>query len=164
MVEWIRTHEVMKPSQACIEFIKEWEKLRLVAYQDGGGVWTIGWGHTEYVEPGDTCTEQEADEFLRQDVQEAAGAIDDYVDVELTQPQYDALVSWAFNVGRNAVKNSTMVRMLNQGRSAKDVAPQFDRWNKDNGKVVAGLTRRRASEREMFESPEDYIEQARRLV
>lgn len=150
MVEWIRTHEVMKPSQACIEFIKEWEKLRLVAYQDGGGVWTIGWGHTEYVEPGDTCTEQEAEEFLRQDVQEAAGAIDDFVDVEMTQPMYDALVSWAYNCGREAVKNSTLVRLLNAGHSKEVVAAQLPRWNKDNGKVVPGLTRRREAERVLF--------------
>lgn len=150
MVEWIRTHEVMKPSQACIEFIKEWEKLRLVAYLDGGGVWTIGYGHTDYVEPGDTCTEQEAEEFLRQDVQEAAGAIDDFVDVELTQPMYDALVSWAYNCGREAVKNSTLVRLLNAGHSKEVVAAQLPRWNKDNGKVVPGLTRRREAERVLF--------------
>ena len=150
MVEWIRTHEVMKPSQACIEFIKEWEKLRLIAYQDGGGVWTIGWGHTEYVEPGDTCTEQEAKEFLRQDVQEAAGAIDDFVDVEMTQPMYDALVSWAYNCGREAVKNSTLVRLLNAGHSKEVVAAQLPRWNKDNGKVVPGLTRRQKAERVLF--------------
>ena len=150
MVEWIRTHEVMKPSQACIEFIKEWEKLRLIAYQDGGGVWTIGWGHTEYVEPGDTCTEQEAKEFLRQDVQEAAGAIDDFVDVEMTQPMYDALVSWAYNCDREAVKNSTLVRLLNAGHSKEVVAAQLPRWNKDNGKVVPGLTRRQKAERVLF--------------
>ena len=150
MVEWIRTHEVMKPSQACIEFIKEWEKLRLVAYLDGGGVWTIGYGHTDYVEPGDTCTEQEAEEFLRQDVQEAAGAIDDFVDVEMTQPMYDALVSWAYNCGREAVKNSTLVRLLNAGHSKEVVAAQLPRWNKDNGKVVPGLTRRREAERVLF--------------
>lgn len=150
MAEWIRTHEVMKPSQACIEFIKEWEKLRLVAYLDGGGVWTIGYGHTDYVEPGDTCTEQEAEEFLRQDVQEAAGAIDDFVDVELTQPMYDALVSWAYNCGREAVKNSTLVRLLNAGHSKEVVAAQLPRWNKDNGKVVPGLTRRREAERVLF--------------
>ena len=140
----------MKPSQACIEFIKEWEKLRLVAYLDGGGVWTIGYGHTDYVEPGDTCTEQEAEEFLRQDVQEAAGAIDDFVDVELTQPMYDALVSWAYNCGREAVKNSTLVRLLNAGHSKEVVAAQLPRWNKDNGKVVPGLTRRREAERVLF--------------
>lgn len=140
----------MKPSEACIEFIKDWEKLRLVAYKDGGGVATIGWGHTDYVELGDTCTEQEAEEFLRQDVQEAAGAIDDFVDVELTQPMYDALVSWAYNCGREAVKNSTLVRLLNAGHSKEVVAAQLPRWNKDNGKVVAGLTRRREAERLLF--------------
>lgn len=142
----------MKPSQACIDFIKDWEKLRLVAYADGGGVATIGWGHTDYVTMGDEITEQEAEEFLRQDVQEAAGAVDDYVDVELTQPMYDAVVSLAFNIGREAFRNSTLLKMLNAGRSAKDIGPQFDRWCHDNGKVVPGLVRRRAAERKMFES------------
>lgn len=140
----------MKPSPACIDFVKDWEKLRLVAYKDGGGVWTIGYGHTDYVEPGDICTEQEAEEFLRQDIQEAAGAIDDFVDVELTQPMYDALVSWAYNCGREAVKNSTLVRLLNAGHSKEVVSDQLPRWNKDNGKVVAGLTRRREAERVLF--------------
>ena len=141
----------MKPSEACIEFIKGWEKLRLVAYADGGGVATIGWGHTDYVELGDTCTEQEAEEFLKQDVQEAAGAVDDFVDVELTQPMYDALTSLILNIGREAFRTSTILKMLNAGRSAKDIGPQFDRWCHDNGKVVPGLVRRRADERKMFE-------------
>ena len=141
----------MKPSEACIEFIKGWEELRLVAYRDGGGVWTIGWGHVDYVEEGDEITKQEAEEFLKQDVQEAAGAVDDYVDVELTQQMYDALVSFVMNCGREAFRNSTLLKMLNAGRSAKDIGPQFDRWCHDNGKVIPGLVRRRADERKMFE-------------
>lgn len=142
----------MKPSQACIDFIKSFEGFSEHAYRDGGGVLTIGYGTTENVQLGDTVTEEEACELLRQDVQEAADAVDDFVDVELNQQQYDALCSFIYNVGREAFKNSTLLKLLNQGRSETVVGPQFDRWNKDNGKVIAGLSRRRAAERAMFES------------
>lgn len=142
----------MKPSQACIDFIKSFEGFKAHAYLCPAGVWTIGYGTTEYVEPGDTVTEEEACELLRKDVQEAADAVDDLVDVELTQSQYDALCSFIYNVGRSAFSNSTMLKMLNRGASAMEIAPQFDRWIKANGQVLPGLTRRRAAEREMFES------------
>ena len=133
----------MKPSQACIDFVKQFEGFSATAYKDGGGVLTIGYGHTEYVDLGDTVTEDEARDLLRQDLQEAADAVDDLVDVELTQNQYDALCSFVFNVGREAFRNSTLLKMINQGRPVKDCAPQFDRWIKDNGKVISGLVRRR---------------------
>ena len=142
----------MKPSQACVDFVKQFEGFSAHAYKDGGGVLTIGYGHTEYVDLGDTVTQEEARDLLRQDLQEAADAVDDLVDVELTQNQYDALCSFVFNVGREAFRNSTLLKMINQGRSVKDCGPQFDRWIKDNGKVISGLVRRRQAEREMFES------------
>lgn len=142
----------MKPSQACIDFVKSFEGFREHAYQDTGGVWTIGYGTTEYVQPGDTVTELEAWVMLANDLQEAADAVDDLVDVELTQNQYDALCSFVYNCGRQAFASSTLLKMINAGRSIKDCAPQFDRWIKDNGKVVAGLVARRKAEREMFEA------------
>lgn len=142
----------MKPSDACIDFIKSFEGFSPTAYKCPAGVWTIGYGTTEYVDAGDTVTEEEACDLLRKDVQEAADAVDDLVDVELTQPQYDALCSFIYNVGRSAFENSTMRKMLNRGQSAAAIGPQFDRWVKANGKVLPGLTRRRAAEREMFES------------
>lgn len=142
----------MKPSNKCLDFVKSFEGFRANAYQDTGGVWTVGYGTTEYVEPGDTVTEEEAVELLRNDLQEAADAVDDLVDVELTQNQYDALCSFVYNVGREAFRNSTLLKMINQGRHVKDCGPQFDRWIKDNGKVISGLVARRKAEREMFES------------
>ena len=142
----------MKPSEACIEFIKGFEGFRDTAYLCPAGVWTIGYGTTEYVDPGDTVTEEEACDLLRKDVQEAADAIDDLVDVELTQSQYDALTSLIYNVGREAFRNSTLLKMLNQGKSAKDIGPQFLRWNKAGGQVLTGLTRRREDEKSMFEA------------
>lgn len=141
----------MKPSDACIDFIKSFEGFSATAYKCPAGVWTIGYGTTEYVDPGDTVTEEEACDLLRKDVQEAADAIDDLVDVELTQSQYDALCSFIYNVGRSAFENSTLLKMLNRGQPAAAIGPQFDRWVKANGKVLPGLTRRRAAEREMFE-------------
>jgi lysozyme len=142
----------MKPSQACIDLVKSFEGFSATAYKCPAGVWTVGYGTTEYVTPGDTVTEAEACDLLRNDVQEAADAVDDLVDVELTQPQYDALCSFVYNVGREAFRNSTLLKMLNQGRAPEDIGPQFERWNKAGGQVLSGLVRRRAAERKMFES------------
>lgn len=141
----------MKPSQACIDFIKEFEGFRAKAYLCSAGVPSVGYGHTEYVDLGDEVTEEEAEELLRQDVQEAADAIDDLVEVELTQNQYDAIASFVYNIGREAFRNSTLLRLINAD-CIDAAAAQFGRWNKAGGVVVAGLTRRREREREMFES------------
>lgn len=142
----------MKPSQSCIDFIKSFEGFREHAYLCPAGVPTIGYGTTEYVNLGDTVTEEEAYELLKNDVQESADAIDDLVDVELTQNQYDALCSFVYNVGREAFKNSTLLKMLNRGKAASTIGPQFDRWTKAGGQVHPGLIRRRTAERKMFES------------
>ena len=141
----------MKPSEACIAFIKGFEGFRPTAYRCSAGVLTIGYGTTEFVEMGDTVTEEEACDLLRKDVQDAADAIDGLVDVELSQSQYDALTSLIYNVGRSAFTNSTLLKMLNQGKSKKEIGPQFLRWNKANGQVIHGLTRRREDEKRMFE-------------
>jgi len=142
----------VKPSSACIDLVKSFEGFKSKAYLCPAGVWTIGYGTTEHVQPGDEVTEDEARELLAKDVQEAADAVDDLVDVELTQGQYDALCSLIYNIGREAFKGSTLLKLINYGQSAKDCGPQFDRWNKGGGVVLAGLTRRRMAERLMFES------------
>lgn len=141
----------MKPSQACVDLVKEFEGFRPTAYLCPAGVWTIGYGTTENVDPGDEVTEQEAEEMLMDDLLEASKAIDDLVDVELTQQQYDALTSFVYNVGRDAFRNSTMLRLLNAG-DYDGAAKQFPRWNKGGGRVLAGLTRRREAERQVFEA------------
>ncbi len=142
----------MNPSREGVDFVKRFVGFRSKAYQDTGGVWTVGYGTTENVSAGDEVTEQEALEMLANDLQEASAAVDDLVDVPLTQNQYDALCSFVYNVGREAFRNSTLLKMINAGRPVKDCGPQFDRWIKDNGKVIAGLVTRRKAEREMFES------------
>ena len=140
----------MKPSTACLEFVKSFEGFREHAYYDTGHVLTIGYGTTEHVQLGDTVTEKEACELLANDLQEAADAVNDLVDVELSQSQFDALCSFVYNVGRSAFAGSTLLKLVNQSQFDA-AAPQFDRWNHDNGVVIAGLTRRRAAERAMFE-------------
>lgn len=144
----------MKTSQAGIDLIKRFEGLELTAYPDpgtGGEPWTIGYGHTGGVKPGDKVTEAEAEEILRQDLRKFEDCVNAYVAVPITQGQFDALVSFAFNVGCGALKSSTLLRLLNNGDS-EAAAQQFIRWNKAAGRVLAGLTRRREAERDLFQS------------
>lgn len=142
----------MKTSDAGLEFIKEHEGIELKAYPDpgtGGEPWTIGVGHTGGVSPGDTCTVEQAMEWLREDVAEAEQAIRQNVHVALNQDQFDALVSFIFNVGGGAFKNSTLLRKLNLG-DYEGAENEFQRWNKAGGRVLAGLTKRRLAEEALF--------------
>ena len=128
-----------------LNLIKRWEGLRLEAYLCSANVWTIGYGHTKTAKPGMKITEEKANELLREDVRKFENLINRIVTVPLTQNQFNALVSWAFNVGENAVKNSTLIRKLNSGDY--DAVPfELMRWNKINGQVNRGLTNRRAAE------------------
>lgn len=130
--------------------IKDHEGLKLTAYKDGGGVWTIGYGHTGAdIREGLTIPISEAERLLTRDLRTAEGYVNRLVQVKLTQNQFDALVSFVYNVGGDAFANSTMLRLLNAS-NYEGAANQFPRWNKDNGKVVQGLTNRRAKERELF--------------
>ena len=140
----------MKVSDKGLALIKEFEGCKLTAYQDSVGVWTIGYGHTRTARKGMVITQSKADELLALDVADHATGVYKTLQVKLEQRQFDAVVSLAFNVGVNAVRNSTMLKMINRG-DAKLAAAQFDRWNKAGGKVLAGLTRRRAAERKMYE-------------
>lgn len=141
----------MEYSEKGLALTQEFEGLRLTAYQDGGGVWTIGFGHTKGVKKGDVITKEQAISFLKADVADAVKAVNQYVTVLITQNQFDALVDFTFNLGTNAFKSSTLLRMLNSGNAA-GAALQFKRWNQDNGKAVAGLTRRREAEASLFVS------------
>lgn len=141
----------MRTSDEGIDFIKDWEKLSLNAYYDGGGVLTIGYGHTgRDVHEGDTVTEEEAEILLTADLAEAEDAVNDFIDVDLEQHEFDALVSFTFNCGVDALRGSTLRRLLNNG-DYHGAALQFLRWVKDNGVVVKGLVRRRTAEKVMFE-------------
>lgn len=139
-------------SERGIELIKSFEGFSLTAYPDpatGGEPYTIGIGHTGGVTPGQVCTEEEAIEWLKEDCAEAEEAINDYVDVELTQNQIDALVSLIFNIGVGNFRNSTLLKLLN-AEGYNNAAKQFGKWVKAAGKTMPGLVRRRKAEAELF--------------
>jgi lysozyme len=145
-------------SEPGLRLIKVSEGLETVAYPDPGNKvtgepWTIGYGHTRGVRKGDTCTEEQATEWLREDLQAAEGAVRHLVDVPLTQGQFDALASFVFNVGPTAFGNSTLLRLLNAG-DAVAAADQFRRWNRGADGPLPGLVVRRAAERALFLSQE----------
>src|SRR5258708_33537577 len=142
----------MNISEAGLALIKESELLRLQAYPDPGTnaePWTIGYGHTRGVKQGDTCTTDEADRWLIEDLEPVEKCIADSVSIELTQGQYDALCSFVFNLGCMALRNSTLLRKLNAGDDT-GAAEEFHKWNHAGGKVLAGLSKRRNAEAEMF--------------
>jgi len=140
----------MTPSEACYDMIREHEDFRSEAYlPTPNDVWTIGYGHTRGVRKGDICTIDDAEDWLRADVAPTVASIRREVKVPLTQNQFDALVSFIFNVGVAAFEESTLLRKLNAG-DYHGAAEEFGRWNKQKGKVLAGLTKRRAFERNLF--------------
>jgi len=143
----------MNVSQAGIDLIKEFEGLRLEAYRDAVGVWTIGYGHTETARPGMKITEAEAEALLRYDIDKRVPAIERALKVKVTQNQFDAIVSFVFNVGVGAFRSSTLLKNINRG-DIEDEADEFDRWVYAGGKKLPGLVRRRAAERALFESVE----------
>jgi lysozyme len=128
--------------------IQSFESLKLEAYQDQRVIWTIGWGHTPAAE-GDTCTPEQADAWFTADVSWACRAIMDLVDIALNQNQFDALVSFVFNVGRGSFAGSTLLKLLN-ARDIPGAAAQILEWDHTNGVVNLGLVRRRRAEQALF--------------
>lgn len=139
----------MRTSQKGIDLIKKFEGCRLEAYKCPAGIWTIGYGHTKGVQNGQKITQAQAEEFLIEDLKVYEKAVESCVKVPLSQNQFDALVSFCYNCGSGALKTSTLLRLLNEGKYS-EAGEQFLRWNKAGGRVLAGLTRRREEEREMF--------------
>ena len=143
----------MKCSQEGLELIKKFEGCKLKSYKCPAGVWTIGYGHTEDVKEGDIVSPQEADKLLRADVFKFEEYVADNVTVKLTQNQFDALVTWTFNLGVGNLRNSTMLKKLNNA-DYTSVPFEMKRWNKAGGKTLDGLVRRRQAESLLFESKE----------
>ena len=142
----------MNISQVGISLIKSYEQLRLHAYlPTPNDVPTIGWGSTKGVKMGDVIDADEANDKLLSDLHEAEDCIAAHVDVDLSQGQYDALCSLIFNIGCGAFKGSTIRSLINAGQFLA-AQKQFIRWNKQAGKELAGLTRRRTEETELFRS------------
>lgn len=139
----------MKISATGLELIKQHEGLRLAAYQDSVGVWTIGYGSTRGVTCAMEINQAEADERLRRDVETAEKCVNNSVSVDMSQGMFDALCSFVFNLGCRAFGNSKLLRKLNAGDD-DGAAQEFLRWDHAGGKKLAGLTARRKHEQEVF--------------
>ena len=143
----------METSNEGISLIQKFEGCELEAYQCSAGVWTIGYGHTKDVVEGMTITKEQAEQMLVDELHEYENYINQYVTVALSQNQFDALVSWVYNLGPANLKASTMLKVLNSGKY-EDVPAQMKRWNKAGGKVLEGLIRRREAEACLFKGME----------
>lgn len=140
-----------------IDLICAFEGFRLKAYDDGIGVWTIGFGTTVYpnrvkVKKGDCCTEAQAKSYMAYDLKQFERAINSAVTVHINQNQFDALVSLAYNIGTGAFEKSTLLKKLNCA-DERAAADQFDVWVNAGGKRIQGLVNRRKIEKELFEKP-----------
>jgi len=151
---------LLRVSPDGLALVKEFEGLYLEAYRDEVGIPTIGWGHTGLqhrdgtVFIGRTITREKAEELLRYDLHQFEERVKTFVKVELSQDEFDALVSFDFNTG--GLAKSTLLKLLNSGNRI-GAADQFLRWNKAGGKVLRGLTRRRRSERNLFLGTRPFI-------
>ena len=144
----------MQTSDKGIALIKQFEGCKLTAYQDSVGVWTIGYGWTQPVEgkpirAGMTIKQETAERLLKTGLVSYESDVSRLVKVGLTQGQFDALVSFTYNLGARSLSTSTLLRKLNAGDYA-GAADEFLRWNKAGGKVLNGLARRREAERALF--------------
>lgn len=139
-----------------LEFIKDAEGFRDKAYLDGASVWTIGYGTTRIegkpVEAGQTCTRQQASQWLAADVAWAQTAVNKLVKVPITQNMFDALVSFVYNLGEPAFAKSSMLRFINEKRFAK-ATEEFPKWSNVAGKLSPGLYKRRIREQQVFATP-----------
>ena len=138
-----------------LSLIKKFEGCELEAYQCSAGVWTIGYGHTKGVTPSDSISQEEAEQMLVDELHEYESYVNEYVTVALSQNQFDALVSWVYNLGPANLKASTMLKVLNDGKY-EEVPYQMKRWNKAGGKVLDGLVRRREAEALLYQGREWY--------
>ncbi|MFG6089013.1 lysozyme [Enterobacter soli] len=144
----------MQTSEKGIALIKEFEGCKLTAYQDSVGVWTIGYGWTQPVDgkpirAGMTIKQETAERLLKTGLVSYESDVSRLVKVGLTQGQFDALVSFTYNLGSRSLSTSTLLRKLNAGDYA-GAAEEFMSWNKAGGKALKGLTRRREAERALF--------------
>ena len=143
----------MNISNEGLSLIKKFEGCEFDSYKCAAGVWTIGYGSTHGIEKGMSISKSRAEELLLEDIAQFEDIVDKAVSVNLSQNQYDALVSWTFNLGGGNLNSSTMLKVLNAG-DYENVPEQIKRWNKANGKVLEGLIRRREAEALLFAGKE----------
>lgn len=140
----------MKISSKGVSLIKQFEGCRLIAYKCPAGVWTIGYGHTAGVKEGDTITQETADSYLRNDLEKYEKAVMKYDAIyHFNQNQFDALVSFTYNCGVGNLKNLTQ----SGKRTLAQISTKLPLYNKAGGVVLRGLQRRRAAEKELFDTP-----------
>lgn len=139
----------MKTSKAGIELIKRHEGLRLAAYLCPAGIPTIGYGHTKGVKLGQVISEEEAEQFLREDLKTSEQEIDRQ-NLQLNQNQFDALVSFVFNVGAGNFRSSTLLKRVRLNPNDPDIDRQFKRWVYANGRILPGLIKRRNDETKLY--------------
>tara|TARA_R110002012_G_scaffold134615_1_gene288047 strand:- start:1444 stop:1911 length:468 start_codon:yes stop_codon:yes gene_type:complete len=149
VVQKLKNGDKMNISKEGLSLIKKFEGCELEAYLCPAGVWTIGYGHTKDVKEGDKINKEEADYLLQEEMIEYESYINDFVEVPLNQNQFDALCSWVYNLGPTNLKNSTMLKVLNEEKYV-DVPQEIKRWNKAGGEVLDGLIKRREAEAKMF--------------
>ena len=143
----------MNISQEGLSLIKKFEGCKLESYKCAAGVWTIGFGSTSGVVKGMEISQERADMLLLEDVEVFEEAVNNLVEVDLEQNQFDALVAWTFNLGSTNLKNSTLLKVLND-KNYEGVPEQIKRWNKatvdGERQVLEGLVRRREAESLLF--------------
>jgi lysozyme len=141
----------MEISQEGLALIKKFEGCKLESYQCAAGVWTIGFGSTNGIKEGMEISQQRADALLLEDVEVFEEAVNKAVKVPLEQHEFDALVSWTFNLGPANLNASTMLKVLNDNKKS-EVPAQMRRWNKAGGETLQGLIRRREAESLLFQN------------
>ena len=145
----------MKLNKNGAELLHHFEGCRLTAYQCPAKVWTVGYGNTRYengnpVKQGDQITQQRADELFLNIVNKFAMGVEKLLTKKVSENQFSALVSFAYNVGLGNLQKSTLLKMVNENPNDEGINEQFLRWNKAGGKELAGLTRRRRAEADLY--------------
>lgn len=139
----------MKTSPKGIALIKEFEGLRLKAYKCPGGVWTIGYGHTDGVRPGMVISERQAEDFLKAELIAFEKYLND-LRLAINQNQFDALISFIYNVGTDNFSSSTLLRKVKANPLDNSIMDEFLRWVYSKGRVLPGLQRRRLAEMKLY--------------
>lgn len=141
-----------KAIQKAIPLIKEFEGCKLEAYQCPAGVWTIGWGTTQGVKQGMKITQEEAEGLLIKECERFCNGVYAEVGNICNENQVGALISFSYNVGLSAFRNSTLLKKIKANASEKEIEKQFMRWVYAGGKILRGLERRRKAEVKLFNS------------
>jgi lysozyme len=148
--------KITKLSQKGLELIKQFEGLSLTPYVCAGGINTIGYGNTYYTNgkkvtlKDPNITLQQAEELLKHSLSTYEKAVDSFCRDDISQSNFDALVSFAYNLGTGALQKSTLIKKVNANPKDVTIADEFLKWNKANGRVLAGLTRRRQAEANLY--------------